>query len=164
MTDDVTVAHATPDDAEAMHRVWTAVAAEGRWIGSELPLHPQWIERFRAQALGPDSVWFVARADGEVVGGIFVHHRIGIADVGMAILDGHRGQGIGRRLLDRGVGWARTEGCHKVTLELWPHNDAAHALYLAAGFVDEGLRHRHYRRKSGELCDALEMGMVLEDD
>jgi putative acetyltransferase len=50
-----------------------------------------------------------------------------------------------------------------VTLELWPHNRAARRLYERAGFVEEGRRRRHYRRRSGELWDSVVMGLVLDE-
>jgi ribosomal protein S18 acetylase RimI-like enzyme len=34
-------------------------------------------------------------------------------------------------------------------------------LYRKSGFVEEGRRVKHYRRASGELWDALEMGLLL---
>ena len=39
---------------------------------------------------------------------------------------------------------------------MFPHNEAAIALYERFGFVREGYRRRHYRR-AGELIDAVLM-------
>ena len=44
---------------------------------------------------------------------------------------------------------------------VFPHNAAGIALYRKFGFVDEGRRVMHYRRASGELWDAIEMGLLL---
>jgi ribosomal protein S18 acetylase RimI-like enzyme len=38
---------------------------------------------------------------------------------------------------------------------------AAIALYRKFGFVEEGRRVKHYQRASGELWDAIEMGLLL---
>jgi RimJ/RimL family protein N-acetyltransferase len=46
---------------------------------------------------------------------------------------------------------------------VWPHNDRAIALYARRGFVEEGRLVRHYRRRSGELWDAIIMGLPLSD-
>ena len=156
----------TADDAEAMRDVWEQVAGEGEWIGAELPLRADWADRYRA-AVGDDAIaWFLAVDDGtgDVIGGLFTQDDGGLTHVGMAILDGHRGQGIGRRLLAAAIDWARARGAHKIDLEVWPHNERARALYRSAGFVDEGHRVRHYRRKSGALWDAIAMGLVLDED
>jgi len=147
-----------------MEAVWASVAAEGEWIGTELPLRAGWADRFRAAVASDDATWFAAEVDGAVVGGIYVGADGGLAHVGMAIVDGHRGAGFGRQLLDAGVAWARAAGCHKVVLEVWPHNDRAIALYRSAGFVEEGRLRRHYRRRSGALWDAVAMGLALDED
>jgi len=80
----------------------------------------------------------------------------------MAILAAYRGQGIGTRLVEHGTEWARQAGAHKLALEVWPHNDRAIALYKKMGFLEEGRLRRHYRRRSGELWDAVVMGLLLE--
>jgi GNAT superfamily N-acetyltransferase len=153
---------AVPDDAVAVETVWAAVAAEGEWIGAELPLRPGWSGEFLAALAGPDSSWFVADVGGRVVGGVFVQETGGVAHLGMAVLEGHRGAGLGRLLLNEAVRWARERGCHKMALEVWPHNTRARQLYASAGFVEEGYLHRHYRRSSGSLWDAVIMAMVLD--
>lgn len=153
----------TEHDAEAMRRIWEAVAAEGEWIGAELPLSPGWDDWFRSAIADPDTAWFVAFEE-DIVGGIYLRDEHGLAHLGMAILDDYRGRGVGRLLLSAGVEWARARGCHKVVLEVWPHNERALALYRSAGFVQEGYLRRHYRRRSGALWDAVAMGLVLDPE
>ena len=46
--------------------MWTSVAAEGEWIGAELPLEPGWRDRFVEVLDAPETTWFVAEADGVV--------------------------------------------------------------------------------------------------
>jgi ribosomal protein S18 acetylase RimI-like enzyme len=52
----------------------------------------------------------------------------------LAVLPEHRGQGVGRRLLDAVEGKARALGCCKLTLEVREGNSRARRLYAAAGF------------------------------
>jgi len=73
-------------------------------------------------------------------------------------LDRH---GIGAALLDAAIAWATAAGAHKMALESWPHNTAALALYQRAGFVEEGRKRNHHRRRNGELWDAVVMGRLL---
>jgi RimJ/RimL family protein N-acetyltransferase len=56
---------------------------------------------------------------------------------------------------------ARSRGLHKLALSVFPHNEAAIALYRKFGFVEEGRRRRHVRRANGELWDLIEMGLLL---
>ena len=46
-----------------------------------------------------------------------------------------RGQGLGRRLLDRALAWARARGHARVELETATRLEEAVALYRKAGFV-----------------------------
>ena len=44
------------------------------------------------------------------------------------------------------IEWARARGLHKLTLSVFPHNDAAIALYRKFGFAKEGRRSPHTMR------------------
>jgi RimJ/RimL family protein N-acetyltransferase len=71
---------------------------------------------------------------------------------------------VGSALLTAAIDWARQAGAHKLHLEHWPTNEAAVALYEKFGFVEEGYLRRHYRRRSGELWDAVVRGLVLDEE
>jgi len=78
----------------------------------------------------------------------------GVADIGMPVVEAWRGRGIGKLLLASAIQWAADAGAHKMALEVWPHNEAAIRLYRGAGFVEEGRKVRHYRRRNGDLWDS----------
>jgi ribosomal protein S18 acetylase RimI-like enzyme len=80
----------------------------------------------------------------------------------MALARDARGRGLGGLLLDGLLAAARELGAHKVDLQVWPHNEAAIGLYLSRGFVVEGRLRAHYRRSSGQVWDAIVMGLVLD--
>jgi RimJ/RimL family protein N-acetyltransferase len=79
-----------------------------------------------------------------------------VADLGLMVAAGHRRQGIGRALLDQSVAWARQVGIRKLELHVFPHNEAAIALYESFGFRREGYRRAHYRR-GATFVDAILM-------
>lgn len=152
-------------DWDAITGIYESIAAEGQWIGGELPI--DW-ERRRPlwEATWSDPRWLVLLAvvDGTPVGWVSAEHQPhGRVELGMGIVEGHRSMGIGTLLLAAVVGWARHRGAHKVTLEVWPHNERARGLYTKFGFVVEGHHLRHWRRNDGSLWDALSMGLVLDD-
>jgi RimJ/RimL family protein N-acetyltransferase len=155
-----------PEDFEAIKAVYESIAAEGRWIGAELPVdwearRPIW------EAAWTDPRWFVllALVDGEPVGWASAEHdHAGRVGVGMGIVDGYRSMGIGTQLLAAVIGWAKHRGAHKVVLEVWPHNDRARGLYEKFGFQVEGHHPRHWRRNDGSLWDSVSMGLVLDVD
>ena len=53
----------------------------------------------------------------------------------LAVLPAHRGQGVGRRLLQAVERKARDMGCCRLTLEVQENNHRARHVYGAAGFV-----------------------------
>jgi RimJ/RimL family protein N-acetyltransferase len=144
-----------------------AVAGEGRGIGAELPLDA---ERDRGVFLGSiDSDTqqsFVAVDDAtDVIGNLGIQlYGYGVAELGMMVEVAWRGRGVGAALLQAGIDWARSVGAHKIALQHWPTNERATALYDKFGFVEEGRLRRHYRRRSGELWDAVVRGLVLDED
>lgn len=156
---------ARPDDFEAFVEVYESIAAEGVWIGGELPIdwdrrRPLW------ERIGTDErlAVMVAVVDGTAVGWLSCEHSpVGRVELGMGVVAAWRGQGIGSALMTEAVAWSRQRGAHKIVLSLWPHNRAARALYEKFGFEVEGRRRRHWRRNNGELWDDLVMGKVLDE-
>lgn len=163
----VTIKPATHDDLDAILDLRERVAAEGVWIGGELPLDVEGDRARFAATIDADRADACSLAavldDGTLVGHLSIHQRVGIADLGMNVAPGHRGAGIGAALLASALEWARRAGCHKVELEHWPWNHAARRLYERFGFVEEGYRRRQYRRKDGSLWDSVLMGLVIDE-
>jgi putative acetyltransferase len=165
-----TIRRARDDDLDAVVDLVWDVAAEGEWIGVEVPFDRQERkQRYAGLLAGTDSTIFVADAVSSggppVVGVITVNLApYGVADIAMMVARDWRGQGLGRALLQRSIVWARETGAHKMWLEVWPHNIAAIALYRQGGFVEEGRKRRHYRRRNGALWDAVLMGLPLDGD
>ncbi|MDQ1399139.1 MAG: hypothetical protein QOK20_1071 [Acidimicrobiaceae bacterium] len=153
-------------DVDRWIDLYEAVAAEGKWIGGELPVDRELQRRRFVDGLanvGGPAAAFVAESDGRQVGQLFVRTYVGIGDLGMAVDAAWRGRGVGSALLATAIAWAEQQGLHKLTLQAWPHNAAAIGLYEKFGFVHEGQMRRHYRRRSGELWDAVIMGRVLDE-
>jgi RimJ/RimL family protein N-acetyltransferase len=146
-------------DARAMAEIFAAVAAERDGIATELPVDiDERAALFARSAAG--SV--VAIADGQIVGLLHVEvSRHGFGELGMLVDRGWRGRGVGSALVAAAAGWARGQGLHKLSLEVFAHNTAAIALYRKAGFIEEGRRVRQYRRANGELWDSIVMGLAL---
>lgn len=154
-----TVRAAAEGDARAMAELFAAVAAERTGIATEPPVE---VEERAAQFARTVSGSLVAVADDQVIGIIHVEvSRHGFGDLGMLVQRDWRGRGVGSALLREAIEWAREQGLHKLCLEVFAHNEAAIGLYRACGFVEEGRRPGQYRRTSGELWDAVIMGLAL---
>jgi len=160
----VDVRSAREGDIDGAIALDEAVAIEGRWIAREAPVDR--VKRravFEADLRRDDANLFVADDEGAIVGLLGIElTSYGVADFGMMVAADRRGQGIGSALMAAAIEWARMAGAHKLSLQVWPHNEAARALYRKFGFEEEGLLRRQYRRRNGELWDAIVMGLLLD--
>ena len=161
----VVIRTANTDDFDVWLALFDAVAAEGKWVGSEAPLdRDSRRQSFDRYLESPEAVTLLAEVDGKLVGDVGIEIRRGVGHLGMLVDERWRGRGIGSTLLESCINWAKEHDAHKITLEVWPHNVAAIGLYKKFGFEREGLHRRHYRRRNGQLWDAITMGLVLDSD
>jgi RimJ/RimL family protein N-acetyltransferase len=161
---DLTVRQATPADLDALLDLLEAVAAERRFIATEPPVDRSGRRLEFLRMLEGGGCFIVAEANGEVVGSLGVEARRCRGDLGMGVAAEWRGRGVGTALLSAAIAWARESGLHKLVLEVFPHNEAALALYAKFGFEQEGYLRGHELRRSGELWDAIAMGLLLRAD
>jgi ribosomal protein S18 acetylase RimI-like enzyme len=64
------------------------------------------------------------------------------AEFGVSVLDGWRGRGIGRALIDHLEGWAAAQGIERMVLNVSEANTGAIRLYRALGYRDYDLAMR----------------------
>lgn len=168
----VRVRPAEPRDAEALVRLGSDVGAEpGGWLITLGGWRSAGDERRYLKAIRryPDAAVYVAETDeGEVVGRLSLardQHPASshVADLGLMVARAHRRQGIGRALLEQAVAWAWASDVRKLELHVFPHNEAAIALYESFGFRREGYRRGHYRRDDG-YQDAILMAYDVEGE
>ena len=104
----------------------------------------------------------VAIAVDEVVGLLRVEQsHFGFGEIGMMVARDWRGRGVGSALIAAAIDWGRENGLHKLTLSVFPHNEASIRLYRKFGFAEEGRREKQIRRANGEIWDLIEMGLQL---
>jgi len=145
-----------------MAELFAAVAAERTGIASEPPVDiDERTATFEANITGPART-IVAVAGDQIIGLIHIEpSRHGFGDLAMLVDRDWRGRGVGSALVRAAIDWARGQGLHKLSLEVFAHNEAAIALYRKSGFAEEGRLTKQYRRASGELWDAMVMGLLL---
>jgi RimJ/RimL family protein N-acetyltransferase len=160
----VIIRRAEPKDAEGLTRLGEAVGSEPEgWLVTTNGWRQVSDERryLRAIRRYPNAAVFVAEDDGRIVGRLSIardQHPASrhVADLGLMVAMTHRRQGIGTRLLETALDWARESEVRKLELHVFPHNEAAIKLYEKFGFVKEGYRRGHYRRGQ-EFVDAILM-------
>jgi len=153
----IEVRPARDEDRRPLALLLAAVAEERDGIAAEPPIDvDELAARWRIHGT------LVAFAHDSMVGEINVDPSwMGFGEIGMLVAAGWRRRGVGSALVASAIEWARANGLHKLALGVFPHNNAAIALYKKFGFVEEGRLVQHVRRSSGELWDLVEMGLLL---
>lgn len=163
------VREAEPGDAAGLVALAQQVGGEPEgWLIADDSWRGVGDERRYLKALKrhPHAAVFVVEDGGEIIGRLSVARdphpaSFHVADLGLMVAAGHRRRGVGRALLDRAVAWARETRVRKLELHVFPHNEAAIALYESFGFVREGYRSDHYRRGAGYV-DAILMAYRVD--
>ena len=145
---------ATPDDREALIDIYLAGARHHAAIdpdGFHVPARADVAERLerRLETAGPDHAYVIALVDGQPAGSATmdvedpVHpgnmtRPIPAAELGIAVLEGFRGQGVGRRLIAYLEAWAADRGIQRSVLRVTETNVGAIRLYHELGYADTG--------------------------
>ena len=157
----VSVRHAEPDDAQAVHRILSGPRATAGTM--QLPLLS--VEGVRKRFLSESHEGFyhlVACVDEEVVGHLGLEtftrpRRRHVGEIGMAVRDDWQGKGVGTALMEAALDLADNWlGLARLELSVYVDNVAGVALYKKSGFEIEGT-HRRYAFRNGEYVDAYSM-------
>ena len=150
-----------------MSTVRAATAADlAAIVASEAAAFPEdpWTEnlvREGVEGLLPTIGYLVLEDADRVVGHAVVSVAAEDAELQRIAVDiDLRGQGLGRRLLDASLADAAARGAERVVLEVRETNEAALALYAAAGFAELARRDRYYR--DGSTAVVLERPLRMD--
>jgi RimJ/RimL family protein N-acetyltransferase len=151
----VLIRPARPGDADRFVEAFGAVAAEGRFVRTEVVTRsPRHYRREFRSSDDEHGSHLLAFAGDRLVGSLSIRrdeHPVArhVATLGMFVVAEHRGRGIGTALMEAAMSWARRHGVERVELTVYPHNDAALALYRRFGFEQEGRLARRSKKSHG---------------
>ncbi len=134
-----------PEDNEAVCHIIRTVLEE---YGGKIPgtaYYDKDTEQMYQAYQKPRAAYFVAEVDGKVVGGCGVQHLNGtdknIAELQkLYVLKEYRGLGLGKKLVDKSIEFAKQAGYEAIYLETFENMIEAQNLYKKFGF-----RHIDYR-------------------
>lgn len=92
---------------------------------------------------------FVAEENGAILGYIttVLERATGKGRIpNLAVIQGARGRGLGRRLIEHALAYLRGEGMSFAMIETMAYNEIGNHLYPACGFIEVG-RQVHFARK-----------------
>jgi ribosomal-protein-alanine N-acetyltransferase len=102
-------------------------------------------ESYLRELRNPNSYYFVARLEGNVIGHAGMWTLGDEAHIStLAVHPDRRRHGLARRLLSHLMAFARERRLARITLEVRAANRAAQALYREFGFEEKGLLPRYY--------------------
>ena len=161
---------AKPQDAQALLDYLRTVGGESDNLtfGSEgLPISPEAeAEYLAALENAPKSVMLVAEDNVQIVGNIGLQgiprqrlcHR---GDLAISVRKSHWGQGVGSRLMEAALDFARNAGLEIVSLEVRSDNLRAIRLYEKFGFRKIG-EFPGFLKIQGEYADCILMHLSLK--
>lgn len=159
---------ARPKDAKAcLAVVWEATNERPRTLMTspeEFWTPRQW--RKHRRGWGPDGVWLVAEVAGRVCSSMGTERgkrprERHVAEFGITVGKAHRGQGVGRAMLEALEVWAREFGVERIQLRVFDTNTRARALYERMEYAEEGTE-RLAVKFPDEYIDAVRMAKVLD--
>ncbi|NMP24314.1 GNAT family N-acetyltransferase [Sulfobacillus harzensis] len=125
-----------------------------------------WEARLKPFLTEPRHHFWVAEDQGQLVGFLrLVGNRPRrlqhTALVVMGIRQSYWGQGLGTRLMETAIDWAKEQGLSRLELTVVADNWRALALYLKMGFQVEGFRRRSLRMADGTYREEYSMAKLL---
>ncbi len=157
---------ATPADVPSFVELLRQVAGEGRYIRTEkVNQSRRFYRRLFRRSWTPSEATIVAMDGRRVIGQLHVAREDQpatrhVASLRMVVAAEWRGRGVGTALMAEAIRWAREAGVEKLSLSVYPDNDAARALYAKFGFEDEGRLSGHSKKTIG-YRDEILMGLWL---
>ena len=162
----ISIRPARPHDAGGFLEAYASVAAERRYIQTERVTRPARDYRRRFRRSWDERAAHLLAVDGDrIVGSLSIRRddhpaTWHVATLGMFVIASHRGRGIGTALMTEAMRWAAEQRLERVELTVYPHNEAAIALYRRFGFAEEGRLVRHTKKSYG-YEDEILMGVWI---
>lgn len=167
----VVLRNAGPEDAQSMIDLVNALDGETSFLAREPGEFAITLEKERellSQWKESDTTLFiVARVDGTVAGSCQAScpgrkrycHK---ANVGIALREAYCGLGIGRRMLEALIAWAKEARLSHLELTVDCVNTRAVKLYTSLGFQVSGRLYRDKKMADGSYRDSYVMYLPLE--
>jgi RimJ/RimL family protein N-acetyltransferase len=163
----VILRQAVGKDAERIIDLINSVGSERKYIVIEQFSHSIEWEKSYLENLDPSNiVYYVAVVKRQIAGIISIERdtypkTYHTGTLGMIVLKGFRREGVGSKMIEMALDWARDKMIEKVCLQCFATNEPAIALYRKYGFVEEGRRKGQFK-VDGEYVDEVMMAKWIQ--
>lgn len=148
MTPSAEIRIVTSEDAKSALEYFAKLQAENLstiFRVDPLPTLEEEVAFLRSFEVRPNSNWFAAVSDGAIVGNLGIQadsrpQRSHVGDLGMSILSPFRSVGLGTRLWETALSWAKSTDLRRIQLDVLETNSGAIRLYKRFGFSVDGRR------------------------
>lgn len=145
-------------------QVLDGVAREGLWLELLQAPPKDTLEKLVQSDLALNNALYIAKAGETVVGWCAIiretrPYRTHRGRLAMGVHLTWRGQGLGRRLVQKSIAHAEATGIGRIELSVYAHNPVAKQLYGTFGFEVEGV-HRMTRVLDGRYFDTIDMARL----
>ena len=148
---------------------WQAASVPGRLnaLPGEIP-EQAYADKIEGLAQTPHGLYLVAEQDGVISGHLLLDpfplaSNSHICTLTVVVYPHWQARGIGRKLLNQAVEWARTAPkVEKIELMVRATNERAIRLYRSLGFEEEGRIRRRVRESNGVYHDDIAMGLFVK--
>lgn len=167
---EVTLRPALPDDAGEIINTVRSTSLERSYVLMEtFGKNAEAEEAYIRDMDRWHNLLLVAVVNGAVVGSLAAlqsdgglrPHTAHILNIGLHLMKDFRGLGIGTRMLQYTIEWAREKGFKKLEASIFTTNKRSLNLFSKAGFVEDGTRRKQIRVGKNYI-DEVYMGMFLE--
>ena len=166
---EITLRLAVPEDASEIIETINSVALERSYILTEQFKKTELEEKqYIAEMDTTKNLLLVAVADGQVIGGLGAHQASSgrhfktahVCEIGLHLIKPYREQGIGGKMLEYALEWAKGHGYKKLDACIFTSNKRSLNLFRKFGFVVEGKKAKQFRI-GNEYIDEVIMGKIL---
>ncbi|MBN2441398.1 MAG: GNAT family N-acetyltransferase [Spirochaetales bacterium] len=162
----ITCRRAVITDAESISRIWEAVCAERVYTVINNPFTPEQ-ERDYITSLSAREGIFVAEVENRIIAFQSLDTWVKFTDsfdhagtIGTYLLPRWRRKGIGRKLAQHTIGFARDHGYEKLIIYVRASNTGAQNFYKSLGFVPKGILTKQVKI-DGQYDDEVFMELFL---
>lgn len=166
---EVAIRPATPEDSCSIIDTVRSNALERSYVLMEHYGRDAEAEREYISGLNDEkNLLIVAESGGDSVGCLAALQAYGgkrseiahVLHVGLHLREAYRGIGIGLKLLEYSIDWAREKGFKKLEANIFTINKRSLHLFEQAGFVEEGVRQNRIQ-VGRDLVSEVLMGKLL---